>query len=173
MLDAEEILELEDKIREVNWTEILTRLNRSEQLENFLDYVGLKHLLGEEPRYEVFKNGKIIVIGQSDVKGEVLLSIAKNLGIEKGRLELYLEYEDAKKFDFRKIRWQPKYSLVMVGPMPHSGSGKGAYSSMIASLESESGYPPVVRLGSNGLKITKSDFRKRLQEELSAQIIVA
>ena len=75
----------------------------------------------------MYKTGKIVVIGQSDVKPEVLLSIAKQLGLDKKRFELYLEYEDAKKFNFQKIQWQPTYSLLMVGPMPHSGSGKGDY----------------------------------------------
>ena len=59
----------------------------------------------------------------------------------------------------------------MVGPMPHSGSGKGNYSSIISALESEEGYPPVVRLGSNGLKITKSDFKMKLEEALAGHLI--
>ena len=75
-----------------------------------------------------------------------------------------MEYEDAKTFNFRKMQWQPTYSLLMVGPMPHSGSGKGDYSSVISAIEAEEGYSPVVRLGSNGLKITKSDFRSKLTE---------
>ena len=53
----------------------------------------------------MYKKGKIVVIGQSDVKPEVLLSIAKQLGLDKKRLELYLEYEDAKKFNFQKMQW--------------------------------------------------------------------
>lgn len=87
----------------------------------------MEHLLQKESGHEVHKKGKIVVIGQSDVKPEVLLSIAKQLGLDKKRFELYLEYEDAKKFNFQKMQWQPTYSLLMVGPMPHSGSGKGDY----------------------------------------------
>lgn len=84
---------------------------------------------------------------------------------------MYLEYEDAKKFNFQKMQWQLTYSLLMVGPMPHSGSGKGDYGSIISALELEDGYPPVVRLESNGLKITKSDFRAKLSEMIETKKI--
>ena len=39
-----------------------------------------------------------------------------------------------------------------------------ATGSIISAIETEPGYPPVVRMGSNGLKITKSDFKDKLQE---------
>ena len=81
--------------------------------------------------YEVYKTGKIVVIGQSDVKAEVLLSIAKKLGLDKSHFESHLDYDDAKNFNFRKTQWQPSYSLIMVGPMPHSGFGKGDYSKLL------------------------------------------
>lgn len=92
------------------------------------------------------------MIGRSDVKAEVLLSIAKSLGLSKDRFELYLDYEDGKTFDFEKAHWKPQYALIMVGPMPHSGASKGDSGSVIAKIESTEGYPPVVRLGANGLK---------------------
>lgn len=167
MLNVEELFELEENIKEEfddHLTAALSRMNRSGQLEEFLQLLGMEHLLQKESGYEVYKTGKIIVIGQSDVKSEVLLSIAKQLGLDKNRFELHLDYEDAKNFNFRKMQWQPTYSLLMVGPMPHSGSSKGDYGSIISALEAEEGYPPVVRLGSNGLKITKSDFKSKLEE---------
>ena len=174
MLNVGELLELEENIKEElddHLTAALSRMNRSGQLEDFPRLLGMEHLLQKESGYEVYKKGKIVVIGQSDVKPEVLLSIAKQLGLDKERFELYLEYEDAKKFNFQKMQWQPTYSLLMVGPMPHSGSGKDDYVSVISALESEDGYPPVVRLGSNGLKITKSDFRAKLEEMIQLRKI--
>ena len=139
MLNVEELLELEENIKEElddHLTAALSKMNRSGQLEDFLRQLGMEHLLQKESGYEVYKTGKIVVIGQSDVKPEVLLSI-----------------------------------LLIVGPMPHSGSGKGGYGSVISALESEDGYPPVVRLGSNGLKITKSDFRAKLEEMIQLRKI--
>ena len=169
MLNVEELFELEESIKDElddYLTHALSSMNRSGQLEDFLRLLGMEHLLKKESGYEVYKTGKIVVIGQSDVRPEVLLSIAKQLGLDKKRFEFHLEYEDAKKYNFQKLQWQPTYSLIMVGPMPHSGSGKGEYGSIISALEAEEGYPPVVRLGSNSLKITKSDFRAKLEEML-------
>lgn len=167
MLNTEELLELEDSIREEledHLLEVLAKLNRTEQLEDLLQLLGMEYLLEKDSSYQVYKTGKIVVIGQSDVPAESLLAIAKKLNIDKNRFELYLDYEDAKTFNFQKMQWQPSYSLIMVGPMPHSGKGKGDYGSIIAALEAEDGYPPIVRLGSNGLKITKSDFRSKLED---------
>lgn len=167
MLGIDELLELEEAIKaelEENLTGILARLNRSGRLDELLSLMEMEHLLDKDNGYQVYKSGKIVVIGQSSVKAEVLLSIGKSLGIEKDRFELYLEYEDAKSFDFRKLQWKPSYSLVLVGPMPHSGVSKGDAGSIISAIETEEGYPPIVRLGCNSLKITKSDFRKKLRE---------
>ena len=89
MLGIEELLELEDSLRielNDNLTGILTNLNRTDQLEMFLSLVGMEHLLAKDDGYQVYKSGKIVVIGQSDVKAEVLLSIGKKLGIDKENL---------------------------------------------------------------------------------------
>ena len=67
------------------------------------------------------------------------------------------------------MQWQPTYSAVLVGPMPHSGTTKGDFSSIKSAIENEEGFPPIVRLGTNGLKISKSDFRIKLQELIVAQ----
>ena len=94
MLNVEELFELEENIKEElddHLTAALSRMNRSGQLEDFLRLLGMEHLLHKESGYEVYKTGKIVVIGQSDVKPEVLLSIAKQLGLDKKRFELYLE----------------------------------------------------------------------------------
>ena len=175
MLGIDELLELEEAVRaelKESLTGILTKLNRSGQLEDLLSLLNLEYLLEKDVGYQVYKKGKIIVIGQSDVKAEVLLAIGKKLGIDKDRFEMYLEYEDAKKFDFKSIQWQSRYSVILVGPMPHSGVSKGNAGSIITAIESDAGYPPVFRLGKNGLKITKTDFKDKLQELLRTGVIV-
>ena len=175
MLSVEELYELEDNLKkdiDDYLPAALSKMNRSGRLEEFFHLLGMEYLLQRESGYEVFKSGKIVIIGQSDVKPDAVLSIAKQLGLDKERFELYLNYEGAKTFDFRKIRWNSQYSLLMVGPMPHSGTSKGDHGSIISALETEDGYPPVVRLGSNGLKITKSDLRAKLTEMIETGKIV-
>ena len=84
MLDVEELLELEDNIRKElddHLPAALSMLNRTGELETFLKMLGMEDLLQSKPLYQVYKTGKIIVIGRSDVKAKVLLSIAKSLGL--------------------------------------------------------------------------------------------
>ena len=174
MLNVEELFDLEEELKEElvqHLTEILVKLNRTGRLHDLLDLLEMESLLNPNIGYQPYKAGKIIVIGQSDVKEEALLSIAASLGINKNRFEFYLEYMDAVKFNFHKMQWQPSYSVILVGPMPHSGVSKGNFGSIISALENEEGYPPVVRLGCSGLKITKSDFRTKLQDLIDSRQI--
>lgn len=176
MLDVTQLLDLEEQLLlELNnrLGEILSLLNRTERLEEFLELIGLKSLLFHDSTYKTFKNGKIVVLGDSKVKQAELLAIAKELGISRDRFEFHLGYANMQKFNISSYRYDFKYSLVMVGPMPHSGVGKQDASSIISAMESKEGYPPVVRLGTNGLKITKSDFRNKLQESIDTGKIVA
>lgn len=173
-LCIEELSELEKSMRDAldeNLLAILTKLNRSDQLCELLRLLGMEYLLNKESGYRVQKYGKILVIGQSDVKLDILLAIAKKLDLDKNRFEFHLQYDYAKKFRFSKIQWDPTYSVILVGPMPHSGGAKGEYGSIISAIEHEEGYPPVVRLGSGSLKITKNEFKTKLQDLLYEGII--
>ncbi len=174
MLSIEQLEELDERLKyelDEHLTQILTRLNREGRLEELLAILGFSDLLKPEPMYTCFDNGKIVVLGDSNVAEAVLLSIAKGLGIDKKRFEFHLGYEEAKSFDGRKMQWNPAYSLVLVGPMPHSGTSKGDSSSVITALENTEGYPPVIRLGTNSLKISKSDFKAKLTEAIEKKLI--
>ena len=174
MLGVEELLNLEDELRlelDKKLGQILSHLNREDRIEEFLELIGLSELLHISSEYQVPKTGKILVFGQTAIKPDVIIAIAEGLGISKKRMELHLEYKDAVKFDFRKTQYNPEYSLIMVGPMPHSGKSKEDYGSVISAIDNKEGYPPVVRLGNNGLKVTKSDFRTKLEECIKKKLI--
>ena len=176
MLDVVQLMELEERLRpelDSRLEEIVSRLNRTERLEEFLEMVGLKNLLSDDSAYEIFKKGTIVVIGASKVKKVAFIAIGEELGICRDRFEFYLEYKDIAKLKITDFKRKLKYSLIMVGPMPHSGAGKEDASSIISAMESKEGYPPVVRLGTNGLKISKSDFRNKLQESIDTGKILA
>lgn len=164
LLNTEQLFNLEQAfLEEINnkSTQILSKLNRRGQLETFLELADLMDLLPKKDSL-TNKDGKIVVTGKSEVSETVLLAIAKNLGFDKERFELCLDYEKAEKFNYKKMQYSFNYSLIMVGPMGHSGPQKGKYGSIISSLEQEEGYPPVIRIGSNDLKITKSSFKTAL-----------
>lgn len=178
MLTINELMDLEDNLRvalEDNLTGILANLNRQEKLGELFSLLGLSSLLNvaAESNGTFLKNGRIVVIGASEVPERHLMGVAKSLGIDKDRFEFYLDYEDGKKFEYSKLYYQSNYSLVMVGPMPHSSTGKGDYSSAIAAMEATEGYPPVMRIEISGLRaISKSAFRMKLQEALDLGVIV-
>lgn len=85
-LTIEELSELEDKIIEelpYKITAVLSKLNRSDRLEEFLEMIDMTELLEKKQDFYSYKEGKIVVIGGTKVKEEVLLGIASKLGIDK------------------------------------------------------------------------------------------
>ena len=150
---------------------------QSDTLGAFLKLLGLNSQI-EIPSFGRVTASKILVIGESEVKVKDLLGIAKTVFHEHGisfskeRLELHLEYEDCKTYPFEKIRYNDSYCVVFFGPGPHSTESNGVYGSVINRMESEKGFPPVVRLFANGgLKITKTSFRNRLKECITEGLI--
>ena len=144
-------------------TAVLSKLNRTGRLEEFFEMLGMSDLLQEEDDFYSYKDGKIIVVGGTEVKEKVLLGVAKELGLDKNRFEFCLDYEAIQKYDFKKMQYAPQYRVVLFGPSPHSGRGKCDNGSIIAELESSKAYPRVVRMQSGSeLKITKSNFKETL-----------
>ena len=175
VLAIEELSALEDEIMSAlpnRITAILSKLNRSGRLEELLELLGMEDLLEQEQDFYSYKEGKIVVVGGTDVKEEVLLSIAKSMGLDKNRFEFCLDYKQIQKFDFRKMQYAPQYRLILFGPAPHSGHGKGDSGSIVAELEKSPAYPRVGRLISgNELKITKSNFRDMLERMIKEDYI--
>ena len=176
MLNQYELIDLETVLRSVlndNLIGILTRLNSMDRLGEFLDMIGLGDLLPGKKVYESFKNGKILIIGYTSIKPKDIEGVVKAVGIDKRRIELCIDYKEAEKYDIKKkLQYNTDYSLVLAGPMGHSGKGKGEYSSKITAMEKEDGYPRVIRLGCNELKITKDGIKKSLKEALAKGWII-
>lgn len=167
MLNCVELEELLDEIREK-----VTLANRTGILDSILRALDMENWLKPAEEFESYKDGKIVVIGQTSVKEEELRIAAKKAGIDSSRLELCLEYEAAKTFPYSKLQYAPQYRVVMVGPIPHSTIGTADSSSVIAKMESTEGYPRVVRLmNGNELKITKSNFKQALSELITENYI--
>ena len=174
MLGVDELLEIEEIVRDKldeGLEEILSKLNRLEKLDDFLQLIGMGGFLGGRESEIVRHDGKIIVIGHSAVGEDKLAAVAMNLGISKERFEFYLDYTDAKTFNFKKTQWSDAYSVILVGQMPHSGKAKCDFSSIISAIECQEGYPPVIRVGINELKITKAAFRSTLEKLIQSKKI--
>jgi hypothetical protein len=170
MLDVDEMESLYKQVCE-KLREKMFLYNRDVDSNALLEYlkdIGMEDVLNITPHYETYKQGKIVIIGQSSVEKNIIYAIIKELGIDKSRVELCLDYDDAKTFNFKKLRYNPSYRVVLVGSMPHSTSGKVEHSSSIAEMEQEEGYPRVVRLTANEkLKITKTNLKETLKNLLN------
>ena len=120
--------------------------------------------------------GKIVIIGGAEMKRNKFEGMLKDkYGLSNGdiqkRFELVLEYEGLNHYNFNKLS-KYEYSVIIMGPAPHSVKGKGNYSSLITMLESNEDdyYPPVFRLSQNE-PITKSQVENALSRLLMDGII--
>ena len=174
MLDVRELDEIRKVIQDRidnGLDEILYNLNRSEKLDDFLNYIGVSSQKDKNADY-LTNAGKIVVIGKADVSKEILRAVAtKDFGINKDRIVFLLDYNAAKKYDFKKMQYNDGYCCVFVGPMPHSGKSKADHGSIITAIEQGEGYPPVIRLGSGALSITKTSFRQALSYAKEHKIV--
>ncbi len=169
VLSIEELAEIQEEVAD-RLEEILTRLNRTGKLEEFLTLVGME--TNKNEGFDSYDDGKIVVIGATDVKESVLLSVAKQLGLDKDRFEFLLNYHEAKKYDYKKLQYAPQYRVVLFGPIPHSVNDKGNSSNIIAEMEKTQGYPRIIRLtANNDLKITKSNFKQELEKLIEEKYI--
>ena len=176
LYDVDVLSEIEDSLKKVfddELLQIISMLNRKNQLEEFLKMIGHQDLIPGKQIFQATKQGKIIVIGASDVKQNHLEGVVKEVGLDKNRFEFYLDYEDGIDRKVKTWQYNLNISAILVGPMPHSGEAKGDYGSVISALEQEDGYPPVFRLGNNGLNISKSNFKEQLLDLLATNIIEA
>ena len=148
----------------------LKRAYKSGTLEDYLVSIGMEDLYPREeviPIYETNPDGKILIIGDSHIKERQICGSLKEFGISKDRIEICLGYEVAKNFSFRSIQYNPNYRLIIFGPVPHSGKGKKDKSSIITQIESDDGYPKVIRLtDENGLKLTKTSLKRAISREI-------
>ncbi len=176
MVDASVLFESKDVIQSFineNFISILTTLNRAERLDDFLDMIGMPNPFNMERVWKPSKRGKVVVLGQSSISKTDMLVSAGKMGFDKSRFEFHLDYDEMKNMRIDNYKYKDYYCAILAGPMPHSGTGKGDFTSIITALENEEGYPPVIRMGENGLKITKSGFKKALQCLLETRRIEA
>jgi hypothetical protein len=167
-LSTYELEDLYQAVRERIDDELLPALtfaNRTGELGKLLRLLCMGDLIGDDGSTRVVPT-KIVVIGESVVNEGKLRSIAKKHGISVKDIEFALGYERAKCYPFSKLRGTLTYRAVLVGPMPHSTSGKRDASSAIAEMENHpETYPPVIRMhDANGLKITNNSFAQALDE---------
>lgn len=172
MLSLEQIEILEAVLVE-RAEEILCHMNSQGTIDRFLKIAGLSDLFEEAKETDnQDPSGYIVVIGATMISANAIKGICKTMGISPKRLKLYLDYEKAQKLNYRSMYCNSRYALVLFGPIGHSARDKGDCSSIITAIEGENGYPPVIRLGTNKLKVTKTGFKKALAYAIERGYII-
>ncbi len=161
-----EQMELGELVQEVQEHIMINmfKANQSDILHSYLVDIGCEKFLSVQNPIKINnKDGKILVLGQSDVKVKQLVGIAKKLGFPESRFDFHLDYLDAEKLNVFKFQYNRNYCAILVGPVPHKVHDIGDYNSMIEMMENEPGYPPVKRLlNGQNLKISKTNFQEAL-----------
>lgn len=99
-----------------------------------INYILEKYDLKDEISYSYydFNNAKILVIGNSMISKDVMVSIAKKYGIKENRLEFELDYDRLHNYNFGNLKNNMSYSDILVGPLPHKVKGIENYSSFFS-----------------------------------------
>ncbi len=172
-LNQDELLELIAEASHRLHSEIKSALKRG-SLEYYLEKVGMSDLIPnlKKSSFESFSDGIILVIGGSQISDSQIYACFKSVGIDKNRVELLTDYSDTMKYEYNKLQYNPKYRLVLIGPVPHSVNGVGNYSNIISKIQMEDGFPRVIKLtDDHKLKITKSGLKKVLEEQINVGFI--
>lgn len=167
-----DLIQLEEMVQErvINHSkEILTKLELQGLIPSLMVLLGID---GKLPLLVGVRQArKILVLGGRSTRINELQGIAKKYGISKSDVT-FLDYDEVKSFNPGELQYSGKYALILVGPVPHKIRGIGNFSSILEYLQQE-GFPPVMDLGSNGLKITKTDFDRKLSIATETGLLVA
>lgn len=142
---------------------------KSGNIEEYLKNIGMEDIYPDEESllYDTNPDGKILIVGDGMIKENIIYGCLKDIGIPSDRVEVKLGYKTIKNMSFKSLQYNPAYRLILFGAVPHSGKGKEDKSSIITQIESDEGYPKVIRLtDSHGLKMTKTSLKEAVAAEI-------
>ncbi len=142
------------------------RLMRDANVEgrifDFLDEHQIPYDSYDECSYDK-RTVRLLIVGQSDIGKDEVIKLLKQYNIDTKRVEMVLEYDKLQKYKWNSIQYSDKYSDIIVGPMGHKSIGSDDYSSVIARMEKEEGWPNVIRAEANSrLKFSKKSLEDAL-----------
>lgn len=174
VVSAEKLNEIVDRV-----IERLAQANADGSLHDLLVALGLHDCISEDDDFDLGEAGNyygdILILGALGAKKHQLQSLAEECGYSKDRLE-FVEYNELKRFNCKKLQYSTQYAAIICGPEPHKAGNMGDTSSIIEALRhEEDGYPPMVECrvsgGAGDLKITKTNFRGAIADLESRKAI--
>lgn len=107
----------------------------------------------------------ILILGDSQIKQNVIIGIAESYGISPSRIELKIDYEKNKRFDVNTLQYSTKYSHVLIGPNAHKMVNLGNYDNLVARFKNAEGFPIHIELrdSTGELKISKESIKNAFE----------
>lgn len=119
--------------------------------------------------YDGITEPSILILGKSEIGVNQIYSICKCHGFDKKHVYMELEYDKIPKVDISKYQYNVNNRNCIgfiLGPMPHSHTNKGDFSSLAAYLQATEGYPMIYECRANNqsseLKLTKKNLNQAL-----------
>ena len=140
--------------------------NKNDEMDEVLDKYGV--VLEEEERMPInTRTHRILVIGELAGRKKDYQIAAKRLDINPDNIE-FMDYEESKRLDARRLEYSNDYSDIIYGPTPHKINEMGDTNSLLALIErNPMRYPRLIRSKTNStdgrLKITISGFNDYLK----------
>ena len=140
--------------------------NKNDEMDEVLDKYGV--VLEAEERMPInTRTHRILVIGELAGSRKDYQIAAKKMDINPDNIE-FMDYEESKRLDARRLEYSNDYSDIIYGPTPHKINEMGDTSSLLALIENNPmKYPRLIRSKTNStdgrLKITISGFKDYLK----------
>lgn len=167
LLDNEIKIEIATNVSKAIMKQVFEKETEFE-LRNYLKSIGLIDLMPPETD-NFIRNGDIYIFGDISIKEHIIYQIFKDLEIDQSRVKIVNDYDKFKTYNFDRFQYDMYTRIIFFGPIPHSTQGKSEYSSVIQKMESEEGYPKVVKLGTKGtLKVTKTNLKDAIMKEIES-----
>ena len=104
-------------------------MGKRAEMRNFILFT--ENCFNQEVRDTAYPGSTIVVVGRSDVSQSVLVQIGRDLGFKQECFLFDLAYRPR---NIHRYRNRSRYAALLVGPVAHSGHGKGTHSSILTSM---------------------------------------
>ena len=165
VLDYKQMASLIDSVYDKIKTELYIA-NRFGNLEEVLK----KYNLEEEKEIissYYLPNSKVLIIGAVNANKNDIYKIFKKISISPDRIEILDEYEKLTGFDVEKLRYNTKYSDILVCAVPHKMKNIGDYPDMISMIEHNQAEFPLLNKITNEsgeLRFSISGLKKAIEK---------
>lgn len=149
--------------------------SKNGEMDELMDKYGV--VLEEEERLPInTRTHRILVIGELAGNKKDYQIAAKKLDINPDNIE-FMDYEESRRLDARRLEYSNDYSDIIYGPTPHKTNEMGDTSSLLALIENNPmRYPRLIRSKANSidrkLKITISGFKEYLKKTFYYETIL-